>query len=69
MFSDVFRRIVYNDVMETRQCGAFRFPDLGGRNRKSSTDDRRKSEGWYNETVDAGGTGSVDQRQRVLLLC
>jgi len=37
-----------------RQC----VPDLGGGNWKSSTADRRKSEGWFNETVGARGAES-----------
>jgi len=34
------------DTKTVRQC----VPDLGGGNRKSSAADRRKSEGWYNES-------------------
>jgi len=53
--------------METRLC----VPDLGGGNLESLAVDRRKSEGWYNETVGARGaerastSSSVAERGRV----
>jgi len=51
---------LYSDVTETRLSGsAFQ---LGGSNRKSSAADRRKSEGWYNETVGARGAQRTPTR-------
>ena len=41
-----------------RQC----VPDLDGGNRKSSAAVRRKSEGWYNETVGARGAERASTR-------
>jgi len=58
MSSDDTERTV--TTLWRRDCPAVcsRLPVLDGGNRKSSTVERRKSEGWFNETVGARGAES-----------
>ena len=53
--------------METRLSGSA-FQILAAATSNSSAADRRKSEGWYNETVGARGAERVDQIRRLTRL-
>jgi len=60
MYSDSVGKTVM--TLLRRDCPAESVPDLCGGNRKNSASDRKKSEGWYKETVGARGAERASTR-------